>query len=184
MYLIDSSALITPFHQGQLGALAIGLRLNSPQDAQTHLEQWFTAGFSKRLFGVPIEVYKEVTEGRKGRPDAPGKILLRTFGDSAILQPSDAFFQALAEVAEFVNKQFPPEYAQAFLAPGKADPVLVALARVTKATVITEERQVVPEVNRATGKIQKPSLPYVTFCFGERCISLMAALREITFCSP
>lgn len=184
VYLIDSSALITPFHHGKLMALAVGLGLKSPQDAQMYLEDWFRESFARQLFWIPLEVYEEVTEKRRGKPDTPGKIILKNFGNSVILQPPDTFWGALAEVAKFVEEQFPREHAQSFLDSRKADPVLVALARVTKATVITEERQVIPEVNGATGKIPKPSLPYVTFRFGERCISLMAALREITFCSP
>ncbi|MBC7220893.1 DUF4411 family protein [Candidatus Bipolaricaulota bacterium] len=179
VYLIDSSSLITPFHQGQLKALAVGLQLPSTRDAQAHLEAWFKKGFTKGLFWVPLEVYEEVVANRKDKPAAPGTVLLRGLGKGVILNPPGAFFDALVEVHKFVVESFPPEHAQSFLDPKRADPVLVALARVTDSTLITEEKQVIPQVNGATGKVQKPSLPYVAFRFGERCISLMAALREI-----
>lgn len=179
VYLIDSSSLITPFHQGQLKALAVGLQLPSTRDAQADLEAWFKKGFTAGLFSVPLEVYEEVVEKKRGKPDAPGTILLRGLGKGIILTPPGDFFQALADVHKFVVESFPPEHAHSFLDSKRADPVLVALARVTEATVITEEKQAIPQVNGATGKVQKPSLPYVAFRFGERCISLMAALREI-----
>lgn len=48
-YLLDASALITPFYEGKLEALAKAFRFASRQVAQKHLEDWFEQGLKSRV---------------------------------------------------------------------------------------------------------------------------------------
>ena len=174
-YLLDTSSLITPFHENQLRALANGLGLRSWEDARTWLEEWFQKGFAQGKLLLSEEVLSEL----KKRPEMPGYHLAQKFLSSfKPLYPTSDTLRHLKKVGEFVREHFRPEHAQAFLKVGQADPMLVALAKEKSLTLVTEEAHPLPQAD-GEGKIMgRVRLPYVAFVFGIRCVPLMTALTE------
>lgn len=181
MYLLDSSAIITPFHGGQLRALSAALKHNSLQKTQDWLEDWFRRGFSSGILVITHEVYEEVL--KKKQRKRPEQVFLKDLRESSnlrILNPADNIFAVLINVHEFVEKHYEAHHAHNFLQ--KVDPSLVAFAKTHGATLVAEEHHFIPQVNRAQGLIAgEPRLPYVAWVFGVRCISFLTLLREVTF---
>ncbi|BBL92758.1 hypothetical protein TthHC11_02920 [Thermus thermophilus] len=173
MYLLDANAIITPFHQGPLGALAKALG-KSPNEAKAHLEAWFRDGIKSGLLRLGREVRDEVLRKR-----GPGYDLLKSLdGQYKLLEVTEVFFDALAKVAHFVREHYAPEGAEPFLR--GADPTLVALAKAHNLILITQERHELPELDGVSGLMKgRPRLPYVAFAFGVRCVPLMTALLEV-----
>ena len=181
MYLLDSSAIITPFHRAQLRALSVALGHNSLKYTQTWLEGWFRKGFSSRDLIISQEVYGEiVNEKKRHRPEYRLLKELRQSESIKMLEPKDATWKELANIHKFVTQNYEPHQAQKFLE--KNDPMLIALAKTYEVTLVAEERHFIPEVNGASSLIKgEPRLPYVAWVFGVRCISLLTLLREVTF---
>lgn len=175
-YLLDASALITPFYEGKLEALAKAFRFASRQVAQKHLEDWFEQGLKSRVLWLDTQAEYEVLRGG-GRPGAALLNRLKNQNSYSPLQPRESTFPILEEIGHFIRDHFEPQQATKFLQ--KADPILVALAKDYGLILITEERHLLPEGERKTGKLKgEPRLPFVAFAFGVRCIPLMTALVE------
>jgi len=175
-YLLDANAIITPFHQEPLHALAFALHL-SPEQAKEALEAWLADGVSSGRFLIADVVQEEVL-GEKGK-GKPGYEALSKLKDRyKPISPTGEELALLAEVQAFVEKHFQSHHAANF-ARG-ADPFLVAIAKARGLTIITQERHTIPQVDGGTGRVkEKPSLAYVAFAFEVRCLSLMSALVEV-----
>jgi predicted nucleic acid-binding protein len=175
MYLLDSSAIITPFHRGQLEALSMALRHSSPEETRTWLEHWYELGFSSRNLVIAHEVYEEVVNRKRDRPEHTLLKRLWERGQITILEPNDEFYAVLCDVDNFVRRNYDPHQAKVFLK--KADPILLALAKVYGATLVTEERHFLPERDGASRLIQgEPRLPFVAGVFGVKCLPLLTVL--------
>lgn len=178
-YLLDANAIITPFHEGPLRALASALSRNqelNQEEAKVVLEDWLEDGVSSGRFLIADMVQEEVL-GEKGKAK-PGYEALRKLKNLyKPISPTGEELALSAKVQAFVEKHFQPHDAQSF-ARG-ADPLLVAIAKARGLTIITQERHTIPEVDGSTGRVKgKPTLTYVAFAFGVRCLSLMSALVE------
>jgi len=175
MYLLDANAFITPFHTGQLNALAKSLRY-PPDKTKELLENWFSQGIISGKLKITRDVKDEILA-----KEGPGYDLLKTLdGKYTPLIPTEQdTYKILEEIGRFVRENYEPQHASAFLDKG-ADPILVALAKTYNYTIITLEGHDIPQVNNYTGIIQasKVRLPFVAFAFGVRCISLMTAFIE------
>ncbi|MDR7489359.1 MAG: DUF4411 family protein [Armatimonadota bacterium] len=176
MHLLDSSAIITPFHGGQLKALSVALNHHSSNDTRAWLERWLEQGFSSGHLVIAQDVYKEVVERRgSGRPE---RDLLRRLGESGqvkVLQPTENTIAELAKIHNFIQSRYEPHQARAFL--DKHDPFLVALAKTYGAVLVTEERHVIPEGDGSSGLIRgEPRLPFVAWAFGVRWVGLLQIL--------
>lgn len=193
-YLLDASALITPFASSRVSSLAIVLRQyfsegkagyqdvgDYQKDLPRKLEDWFSQGITLGRFLICKEVRDEVLKGR-GRP---GETLLKSLEDRyTLLKPKKSTFVQLKDVARFVEENYQTQYRDIFLK--GADPILVALAKDFGLTIVTEEKHSLSQGSEpvTSGKpciIEKPRLPYVAFAFGVRCISLMTAMIEVGF---
>ena len=100
-------------------------------------------------------VYREICDAYDDDPlrvwaeERPGPPLFR--------EPTEEVFQCMTEVADNVNANYEPQWAQAFLA--KADPWLIAHAKAEGGTVVTFEKFAglgtnkpkIPNVCRALG---------------------------------
>ena len=176
MYLLDSSSIITPFHEGKLSALSLALGHNSPDETRIWLENWFERGFSSGKLVIAQEVYEEVMKKKKkGQPEQE---LLKSLSERehvTILEPDDEVYNVLSDIDQFVRRSYEPHQADVFLK--KSDPILVALAKVHGATVVSEERHFLPERDGVSGLIKgEPRLPFVAGVFGVRCVPLLAIL--------
>lgn len=183
MYLLDASAIITPFHTSQLGALSVALRSDSIEETRQRLESWYERGFRSGDLVLAREVYEELTTIKKGKPPRPEQVLLKRLWEAReikVLEPNQEFFQVLTEIHLFVKSHFEPHQAEAFLKEGEADPILLALARVYGAKVITEERFSIPQSDGSSGLIMgKPRLPFIGSAFGVQCLSLLQILLSM-----
>lgn len=176
-YLLDASTLITPFHGGQLEALAKAFKQSSPDAARTCLEEWFERNLTSGVLRIDKSVEEEVLNLKeKGKPGVA--LLERLKGQYSLLQPNTNTQTILTQVGDFIRAHFEPHQEVVFFK--KADPILVALAKDYGLTLVTEEKHFLPEGNGKTGKLKgEPRLPFVAFAFGVRCISLMTALVEV-----
>jgi len=66
MYLLDSSAIITPFHGAQCDSLSLVLGHKSRKETYAWLERWYEYGFLSGNLAICQEVYDEVTKESKG----------------------------------------------------------------------------------------------------------------------
>jgi hypothetical protein len=178
-YLLDANAIITPFHEGPLRALASALSLNqelNQEEAKVVLEDWLEDGVSSGRFLIADMVQEEVL-GEKGKAKPGYEALWKLKDGYKPISPTVEELALSAKVQAFVDKHFQPHDAQSF-ARG-ADPLLVAIAKARRLTIITQERHTIPEVDGNTGRVKgKPTLTYVAFAFRVRCLSLMSALVE------
>lgn len=175
-YILDSSSLITPFHQKQLASLALA-RGWPPDEAQTKLEDFLAKGISQGLLRVAREVHEEVMEGK-----GPSADFLKSMrGKYKLLEPGEETLAYAAEVVEFVRNHYEPHYENPF-ADG-ADPYLLAYARQHGFVLVSEERSYIPGLDNpipgVNAKIQgPPKLPFLAFVYKVKCISLMTLLVE------
>ena len=172
MYLLDASAVITPFHRSKLEALSLALR-KDPNTAQRYLTQWFSSGFTQGKLLLCAEAKDEVSRG-----GGHASSLLRSVGGTShIVHHDSGSLELLPHVHEFVMEHFEDQHARAFLGPKVADPHLVAIAKACGYCIVTEESHAMrdAESGRMTGPVK---LPYVAFAFGVRCMPLMAALSH------
>lgn len=184
MYLLDPSAIITPFHDGQLRALSAALKHKSLQDTQSWLENWFRRGFSSGILTISREVYEEVVEKCKNKKrKRPEYSLLKDLWEKkniVILEPTGMTWNELKNIHEFVVKSYEVHQAQKFLE--EKDPMLIALAKTHKVSLVAEERHFIPEVNGVHGLIKgKVHLPYIAWAFRVRCIGFLTLLQEVGF---
>lgn len=166
-YILDSSSLITPFHQNQLASLALA-RGWSLDEARAKLENFLSEGISQGLLRVAREVHEEVIKG-------PGASFLKSMrGKYKPLEPDEETHYYAAEVSKFVRDHYEPQYEDRF-ARG-ADPYLLAYARQHGFVLVTEERGYIPGLGQ---RIQgPPKLPFLAFVYKVKCISLMTLLVE------
>lgn len=184
MYLLDASAIITPFHTSKLGALSVALRFDSIDKTRQWLEHWYEGGFRSGQLVIAQEVYTEVLKkAKEGKPLRPEQALMKRLWEAraiTVLKPTSNFFAILAEIHEFVRTHYEPHQAAAFLGKEEADPILLALAKVYGAVLVTEERFAIPELHRSRSLIMgKPSLPFIGSAFGVQCMSLLQVLRMV-----
>lgn len=175
-YLLDANVFITPFEVNVLRGLA-RLFGTSEKEARSHVECWFRDGLTRGILLVAKEVEKEVISKNKKREDAASRLLRGLKGDYQILEPDEKTYEVLAQVGEFVRKNYPPEKAQPFLE--GADPILVALAKSHDLVLVTEERHTLPQAEKDGINSSKPYLPHVAFAFQVRCISMLTAMLEV-----
>ena len=175
MYLLDTSALITPFHEGRLRALGIALGYRSTDEIQRRLIGWFTKHFQLGTLVLCDSVRREVVE----KPKRPEAQMIRSLENAIrILQPTGRSVQILTEITKFVYDHYLVQDVGPFLR--GADPEVVSIAKAYGATVITEEHHVLPEHDGGNDRIKgKPKLPYIAFVFQVRCVSLMTLLNEL-----
>lgn len=181
-YLPDSNAIITPFEAGGLGSLTLGLQLRypafirGPAEALDWLEDWFTRGFKAGHLVGSEDLLDEV-----GRKKDPASRLLRSLdsrGLVRILRPTPGTFTYIADIERFVRAYFEPHQADDFLR--SADPMFIALAKTHEATLVTVERQYIPQYDGKTRRISgKPRIPFLAWVFNVRCISFYEALQEL-----
>lgn len=184
MYLLDASAIITPFRTSKLGALSVALRFDSLDKTRRWLEHWYEGGFHSGQFVIAQEVYTEVLKkAKEGKPLRPEQALMNRLWEAraiTVLEPTSDFFAILAEIHEFVRTHYEPHQAAAFLGEEEADPILLALAKVYGAVVVTEERFAIPELHGSSGLVMgKPYLPFIGSAFGVQCMSLLQVLRMV-----
>ena len=180
IYLLDTSAIITPFHGGQLRALGLALGHQSILETRVWLQSWFRKGFSSGILVLAQEVYEEVVKNRK--KDREEKLLLKSLKENRkikFLQPTNDTFQVLESIHEFVSAHYQPHQAEDFLQ--QVDPWLIALAKTYRATLVAEERHFIPQADLNKNQIQgNPHLPFIAWVFKVKCIGLLPALLEVS----
>ncbi|GAW28945.1 DUF4411 family protein [Carboxydocella sp. ULO1] len=177
MYLLDSNAIITPFHKAQCSALSLALHHNDIKETIEWLKHWYTKGFSSGNLVITREVYDEVVK-KSNRSDKSSRVekdLLKSLherGKIRLLEENEAFFNVLADIDKYVRSSYELHQAENFLR--KADPMLVAIAKIHGATLVTEERHFIPARDETNGRIQgEPRLPFVSATFKVKCTSIL-----------
>lgn len=182
-YLPDANAVITPFKDGPLGSLMVGLlvkheiRNGTTLEAQRWLQEWFRQGFEKGNLVATADVVSEVTK----KDDVPGRLLkdLSSRGSLIVLRPTPRTLSHLATIESVIRARFEPQHADDFS--NSADPMLLALAATYGATVVTLERHVVPEYDPRAGKVKgKVRIPYLAWILGIPCVPLYQALEAVS----
>lgn len=178
MYLLDASAIITPFHRAQCGSLSLALRHNNLDETYDWLKHWFEYGFSSGNLVITREVYEEVVEkGSKKVPRIEREMLKNLYVNGQIIFPhiNDDFSKVLAEIDVFARSNYEPHQAETFLK--KADPELVALAKAHGFTLAAEEHHFIPQRDGANNLIKgEPRLPFIAATFKVKCKSIMAIM--------
>lgn len=177
MYLLDSSAIITPFHRAQCGALSLALGHETIDETLAWLKRWYIYGFSSGNLVVTYEIYDEVVNKCKKESRVERKILKELHKEGKITFPevNDEFYEVLVSIDGFVRRNYEPHQAETFLK--KVDPNLVALAKVHGATLVVEERHFIPERDGTNGRIKgEPRLPFVAATLEVKCMSIMAIM--------
>jgi hypothetical protein len=120
----------------------------------------------KGLIFTSTLVYKELTDGNdelvtwvRGRKDS-----------GCFIEPDKDVQEKLRAIADYVNKNYPQHEAAEFLS--GADPWVIALAKVTNAVVVTQEKLVGNES-------KKVKIPNICRGFGVLYIDTYQMLREL-----
>ncbi|MGB9860530.1 MAG: hypothetical protein ACPLQP_11400 [Moorellaceae bacterium] len=122
MYLLDSSAIITPFHQAQCEALSLALGHKTIDETHAWLKRWYVYGFSSGNLVITDDVYDEVVNKSEKQPRVERDILkeLQERGKITFLGVNDKFYEVLVGIDDFVRRSYERHQAEAFLK--KADP--------------------------------------------------------------
>lgn len=181
-YLLDSNAIITPFHAAVSASLTLGLKVRAPAAiestalADRWVEDWLSRGFQS---GNLVASEGLITEVR-GKKDRASKLLqtLRKKGLIQILIPTQETLSLISDIHEFVSTNYEPHQASQFLL--EEDPMFIALAKIHQATLITAENHNIPQYDHDKKKIMgKVRISFLAWVFGVRCISLYQAFDEL-----
>lgn len=172
-YLLDTSSIVTPFHDGKLNSLRVGMNHASLSETEGFLWNWFSNAFGTQCLVGCDELFVEVSK----KDDAAKRLMnqLREEGCIMTLSPEPKTFAYLEDITRFVQAHFEAHQADEFLKGN--DPMLIALAKTHEVGIVTEERLPIPEYDSKAGKIKgKVPLPYVAWAFGVPCVPLSYVL--------
>jgi len=159
-YWLDANSLILPYREMYT--------FTRVPKFWTFLEQ----EASKEVIVSSYLVLKEIEDGCSGKEPDELLIWARTQRDILFLPPNDDIQKIVKEINTYVesNKKYAPWHVQRFLS--KADPWLIAHAKVLGGRVVTFEKT--PAANSTKVKI-----PDVANKFGVDCLSLWNMLDEL-----
>jgi hypothetical protein len=115
---------------------------------------------------TPTLVYKELTDGN----DELAEWIRARKGKECFIEPDKEAQDILSAIADYVNQNYPQHEAAEFLS--KADPWVIAVAKVTNCVVVTQETLVGNES-------KKLKIPNICRKFGVKYIGTYQLLREL-----